>query len=242
MSEVPAPSGGWTKSLAQLPSISISTIDQYLLFDVLPEDGKSAGAHKGRSKGWTLWRNENVRNVVLNSSEGVCFVKANIRALMKLSMKYEASVQLDPLTGSVTKCTCQCKAGKGGRCKHVAALLFRLWDLKMQKIPSVPPDKSVTDVPAYWKGGGANVDGKHLSLSNLGIGKQQAPSVGSSEALADITRQKIHIVVDQPVTVVPASMQLVPREDIEKFCKELKSSEKAPMLTPVIERNGYMPV
>ena len=45
---------------------------------------------------------------------------------MKLSVKYQAVIQLDPTMGSVMKCTCQCKAGKIGRCKH-AAFLFRLW-------------------------------------------------------------------------------------------------------------------
>ena len=66
--------------------------------------------------------------------------------------------------------------------------------------------------------------------------------MGSSEAHADITRQTFHVGVYLPATVVSASTQLVSRREVEKFCKELKSSDKASMLTPVIEGNGYMSV
>jgi uncharacterized Zn finger protein len=41
---------------------------------------------------------------------------------------YIVNVHLNQESGEVTYGSCSCKAGKGGHCKHVAAVLFQIID------------------------------------------------------------------------------------------------------------------
>ena len=236
------PKDGWVTSLRDLPSVTIETIDHHLLFDATAEDGKPAGGQKGRSNGWLLWRNENVRKIFLNrAADSRFYAKGEVRASMKQGVKYFVWAELSP-SGSIIRCHCLCKAGKGRRCKHMAAFLFRLWDLRMQNATSVPPDKSVTKLPAYWKESVSAVADGPLPFASLAIGKLKAPAVGSTDTDADALRTNAHVVVDQPFTVLPGDMHLLPRDNIRKLACELKEARKSPTLVPVLEGNDFQPV
>ena len=64
--------------------------------------------------------------------------------------KYKASVSVG-LKGNLSCGACDCKGGKSGYCKYVAAVACRLWDLQKQGCHEIPKDKAVIEAPAYWK-------------------------------------------------------------------------------------------
>ena len=47
---------------------------------------------------------------------------------------------------------CDCKAGTGGRCRHVAALLYNIVDYVGLGLAIIPEDKTCTDTPQQWNG------------------------------------------------------------------------------------------
>ena len=64
-------------------------------------------------------------------------VKARVCASIK-SSKYDVYVHLDKENGNVVYAKCSCKAGKGGCCKHVAALLYTLVDYSNMGLKEIP--------------------------------------------------------------------------------------------------------
>ena len=52
--------------------------------------------------------------------------------------------------GTVYSAKCQCKAGLGQACSHIAALLFKLEDLKRQGLAVIPEDVTCTGTLQQW--------------------------------------------------------------------------------------------
>ena len=63
---------------------------------------------------------------------------------------YIVYVHLNQNTGEVTHGSCTCKAGKGGCCKHVAAVLFQILDYIELELTEVPDDLTCTQVLQQW--------------------------------------------------------------------------------------------
>ena len=76
-------------------------------------------------------------------------VKAYVAASMK-DIRYSVNVRLDMETSSVVHANCSCKAGKGGCCKHVAALLYTIVDFSNLKLHYVPEEVTCTQVLQKW--------------------------------------------------------------------------------------------
>ena len=57
---------------------------------------------------------------------------------------YQVYIHLDQGTGDVCYAQCNCKAGQGGSCKHIAALLYTLVDFYNMELLEVHPDLSRT--------------------------------------------------------------------------------------------------
>lgn len=66
-------------------------------------------------------------------------------------------------TGNVVGGACNCVAGKGEACSHVAALLFYLDDLTSHAITTLPTDATVMGHPQQWHKAPKHVDPKPLS-------------------------------------------------------------------------------
>ena len=54
------------------------------------------------------------------------------------------------INGGVVYANCLCKAGKGGCCKHVAALLFQILDYIQLELVEVPDDLTCTQLLQQW--------------------------------------------------------------------------------------------
>ncbi len=64
--------------------------------------------------------------------------------------KYSTIVALAKSSGHVAGGKCNCKAGGGGCCKHVAALLYNILDYTELGLNEIPPDKTCTELPQQW--------------------------------------------------------------------------------------------
>ncbi|KAG0414922.1 hypothetical protein HPB47_007920 [Ixodes persulcatus] len=80
-------------------------------------------AQKHTSSGYKLFKARKVQNIFLHTtSASETIVKANVEASMTLTKRYAVHAVLCQDV-QVSKAFCSCKAGQGGVCKHVAALL-----------------------------------------------------------------------------------------------------------------------
>ncbi len=117
----------WAKSLKNMPSITYGEIKNYLILDKdkLP-DHKPAEALKHKKGGYRLFKAGYTSNIWVKSNikkEGnnVYFlVRCKVNAEMK-KKTYTVYVHINQITSKIEYANCECPAGAGGRCKHVAA-------------------------------------------------------------------------------------------------------------------------
>ena len=66
------------------------------------------------------------------------------------NVSYNVYVHLNQRSGDLIYSKCSCKAGQGGCCKHVAALLFSLVDYSNLGYTVVPDTLTCTQVSQKW--------------------------------------------------------------------------------------------
>ena len=81
--------------------------------------------------------------------------------------QYVIYIHLCQELGDVLYGKCNCKAGAGGCCKHVAAALYQLVDFKELDLKSVPDDKVCTDVLQQCHVPGEAANSEAVLFSNL---------------------------------------------------------------------------
>ena len=72
-------------------------------------------------------------------------MKGCVNASMKKN-SYVVYIHLDQITGEVVYANCMCKAGKGGCCKHVVAMLFQIIEYVQLELTEVPDDHTCTQL------------------------------------------------------------------------------------------------
>ena len=128
----------WTKSLANLPPFTHELLRQHLITDTSGKHGKPPNAHKHKKYGYQLFKDKLVAQVK---------VKANVKKGEEYMMFMFICTRK---TGKVSLASCSCKAGLGGCCKHVAALLFQLLDFIQLEATEVPDDLTCTQLLQQW--------------------------------------------------------------------------------------------
>ncbi len=120
-----------TRDLNGLPALNYELLTKHLGTE------QSGGAHKDKKLGYQMFMDkyhagqvEVKANVIKDNIS--CFFKAGVNAAMK-NITYTVYVHLNEANGEVVYSNCTCKAGKGGQCKHIVALLFHFLD--MTEIP-----------------------------------------------------------------------------------------------------------
>lgn len=76
-----------------------------------------------------------------------CFINAEMKR-----KQYLVYVHLHQHSGDVTYAKCNCPAGAGGCCKHVAATLYQLLDYIELGLSDIPDDKTCTQARSYKSG------------------------------------------------------------------------------------------
>ena len=79
----------------------------------------------------------------------LCLAKARVSASMK-NIQYDDYVHLCQQTREVQDAKCSCVTGRGGYCKHVAALLYSLMDFVNLGLQNVPKELTCTQVAQKW--------------------------------------------------------------------------------------------
>jgi len=140
----------WTTNLTNIPEkFSYISIYEYLIkrsikvfrsCDPADSDNEHVNkqetivlpsAEKPLRKGYNFFASGHVDDLKLNPLEKITHVKATVLSSMKQN-KYKASVVLDKSSGLVLSAKCDCVAGMGGKCNHVAAILFFCLDFQHQ--------------------------------------------------------------------------------------------------------------
>ncbi|CAN8025276.1 unnamed protein product, partial [Ixodes persulcatus] len=140
--EPPLPAGPWTKQLKDFPSTFSETH--------IRERGHAAGAQKHFISGYKMFKAEKVLNIFLHTtSASDTIIKADVEASMSLAKRYPVHAVICQ-DGQVTKASCACKAGKGGVCKHVTALLWHMLDLVREGRSFIPDALACTEGARQW--------------------------------------------------------------------------------------------
>jgi hypothetical protein len=138
--------------LKLLPPFTYNKLQKHL---GLGSQQNSTGTKKDEKLGYRLFKEGYVSNVqakpnIPNSGSGKSFIlKATVHASMK-KVSYVVYVHLNQVNGDVVHGHCSCKAGKGGQCKHVAAMLYQIIDYVQLEVSEVPDVLSCTQVLQQW--------------------------------------------------------------------------------------------
>jgi len=127
----------WTSNLDLLPKgFCYSSIVEYLVKrDIVVLDSKSSKentlplptAAKPLVKGYNFFASGHVGEIMLNPSKTYIHFRTAVLASMR-DTKYDVKLVLENKKGLVVQGNCKCPAGTGGKCNHIAALLFALVD------------------------------------------------------------------------------------------------------------------
>ena len=143
----------WTKDLSSLRDLTFVQLYNYLVsskektFDKDSMNAfKSLKAYKYFADGlisnvWTCHMQQEGRDEVV--------IKGYCCSSLKAKATYTVYVVLQT-TGKVVGGACNCVAGKGQTCSHVAALLFYLEDLKQKGLSTLPTCETVTGQLQQW--------------------------------------------------------------------------------------------
>ena len=146
---------GWTKSLNLFPNFHAEKINDRLIRNsvTIPKNGAARKAFRNKKQGYKLWKEGYARGVLVKPNvqgERLLFlVKARVHASMK-STHYNVYVHLDQESADAVYAKCNCKAGQGGCCKHVGALLYTLLDYINMGVTQIPRDLTCTQVGQKW--------------------------------------------------------------------------------------------
>ena len=153
--EASARKEGWTRSLNLLPNFDNDKLDNKLIKNTLtmPNTETAPKAFRNKKQGYRLWKEGYVRGVLVKPNTKTCrtlfLMKAKVHASMK-SVQYNVYVHLDQCDGEVLFAKCNCKAGQGGCCKHVAALLYTIIDFINMDVKEIPLDITCTQTGQKW--------------------------------------------------------------------------------------------
>ena len=239
------PSEGWTVNIEQLPKFSYDHLFAHLISNsrTIASNQKSAatktyqaGAMKHKEAGYRLFKDDHVKRVKFHlGSDNKCFFSALVQASFKTSTNYSVSVCMNKLNGSVVGARCKCKAGAGGCCKHVAALLYCILDYSDCQLTEIPEHKTCTEKPQQWNVAKHIKDGHPVLFSKIlfvhhTYGKRKI----EEECKRMATRKQYH--------ACPLSLQAVKEEEIRALCTSLESSQKNSPFSKLLRENDCKPL
>ena len=153
----------WTKDISPIRGYWFMKLYQYLINSTESTfDKESMKAFKSL-KAYKYFADGLVRNVWAHHFEDRVVVRGYCLSSLKAKTTYTVYVVIKT-NGDVVGGACNCIAGKGEACSHVAAVLFYLDDLTSHAITTLPTDETVTGRPQQWhKPPKRDVDPKPLS-------------------------------------------------------------------------------
>ena len=140
-------------------------------------------------------------------------------------MKYTVHVHLYQDTGKVSYASCSCAscAGRGGCCKHVAALLFQILDFIQLELSEVPDDLTCTQFLQQWHVPSREDLKTALLFDNIKFSKATS-------------RRKCHKV--ENINPAPGFAKNVTQNDIRKLREGLNTTESCNYFEKLLESNN----
>ena len=157
----PGKMSDWSVSLKKMPRFSEAQLSEKIIKNSSTMPEKIAPkTYRNKLQGYKLWKEGYISSVLVkpkvsSGNLGLLFVKAKVSAMK--SQMYDVYVHLEQETGEVAFAKCSYKAGQGGCCKHVAAVLYALVDYSNRELKYVPEDISCTQVIQKWNAPGRKV-------------------------------------------------------------------------------------
>ena len=84
-----------------------------------------------------------------------------------MSGSYAVLASYSKASGYVVDAQCNCKAGAGGCCKHITALLFNILNYVELALSNIPKNKICTDMPHQWNQPINSVDNGPILFSEI---------------------------------------------------------------------------
>jgi len=239
------PSDGWVTNIEQLPKFCYDHLFAHLISNsrTVALNQKSAatkkyqaGAMKHQEAGYRLFKDDHVKRVKFHpGSDNKCFICALVQASFKSSTNYSVSVCMNRLNGSVVGARCKCKAGAGGCCKHVAALLCCVLDYSDCELTEIPEHKTCTEKPQQWNVAKHTSNGNPVLFSEIlfvhhTYGKRKAED--EHEKMAKRKQYR----------ACPVSLQAVKEEEIRALCTSLDSNQENSPFSKLLRENDCKPL
>ncbi|KAK3735994.1 hypothetical protein QZH41_018253 [Actinostola sp. cb2023] len=133
----------WTKSLKILPKFSSDHINIHL---------KGCGKKTVGQKGYKFFVENYIHDVFVGEKTNIdnVFVKGRcFRSQRKNEEPHFLNLEVKS-TGEIVLTQCSCKAGAGGHCNHMFALLYLLIHWAMLGVTDIAADKTCTSLPQQW--------------------------------------------------------------------------------------------
>ena len=225
------PSDGWTSSLQELPPFNYGCLFAHLITnsETIAENQRNtstdtyrAGAMKHKEQGYRLFRDDHVKMVRFHPGDSLanqCIFYAQVKPSMKMTGCYSTVVTLSKSTGYVIGAHCKCKAGAGGCCKHVAALLYNILDYVELGLAAIPEDKTCTDKPQRWNRPKTSASIGPILFSEIQFVHH---TYGKRKAEATATR----MTELKKYRACPEPLQSISEEQFRSFCMSLESHDK----------------
>ena len=226
----------WTKCLKSLPPLTYELLQRHVQTGTGDQDNN---AHRHKKLGYRLFKDRYVANVevksnVIMGNDEKCLIKATVHATMK-QKSYVVYVHLNQATGEVVHGHCLCKAGKGGCCKHVAALLFQVIDYIQLELSEVPDDLTCTQLLQQWHVPRTDELDEPVLYEDIKFEK------ASCEKDASVRMHSTPKRMMRDYNPVPHFARQTSQNKIKEFANELEKKGKAKYLQHVLESNDCQP-
>lgn len=144
----------WKCSLENVPAnFNYTHLYEYIIKRtavVLTKEMKECGtyklpvADKPLRKGYNFYASGHIQEIKVNCTEGYCHIWSRVMASMKDQI-YLTKIVLEEKTAVILTSGCNCVAGCGGKCNHIAAVLFALIEYRESQRTD-----SCTSKPQQW--------------------------------------------------------------------------------------------
>eukprot|EP00794_Sanderia_malayensis_P020962 gene20962-23017_t len=214
-------------------------IDNKLIGDSSTLPGKSIApkAHRNKRQGYKLWKEGYVRNVLVKPNiqgrHRLFLVKSKVHVSLK-SVFYNVYAYLDQDNGEILYAKCNCKAGQGGCCKHVAALLYTLLDCTSMELKKIPDTMTCTQIAQKW----------HVpSAANMTLCKAvKFSEVAFEKAEPNKTRKRPTVSgMREDFCATPPFAYRMSSEALQTLVKDLRHLGKAELFCKALASNEFEP-
>ena len=236
------PPAGYTNSLTRIPMIDDTDIFQYFL---IKYDGTESTAVKHRDKGWNFHKSGKVRyaEFKMDIDDSTLLIRGDVDASFdrgvvtgKVKKKYPVHIVCNKHCGIIQGARCVCKAGLGGFCKHVAAILFHVMDHQRRGAHVISKTAAGTSTLQTWHQpkiqGQACIKFSNINFESFNYERDNDPH-------AKAKRMKLNF---QEFSSCPDGDNCVTKEKIEKFANEMSSLGVATHFVDILNANNCNPV